>query len=601
MWAPFAKRVALQIEAPEKKSQSLNRDDDGYFRGLVENLAPGSRYFYVLDGEKKRPDPASRFQPLGVHGPSEVISADFEWKDSAWTGLPLEELVFYELHAGTFTPEGTFEAIIPRLRDLKELGVTIIEVMPVAQFPGKRNWGYDGVYPYAVQNCYGGPEGLKKLVNACHGKGMGVALDVVYNHLGPEGNYLRDFGPYFTERYKTPWGQALNFDGPQSDHVRRFFIENALYWVTEFHIDALRLDAVHAIVDTSAVPFIEELNARVHERAKDLNRAVQVIAESDLNDSRIVRRGELGGYGLDAQWNDDVHHAIHTLLTGEKFGYYEDFGTAEQLARAYSTGFIYSGQYSTYRQRRYGNSSREIPARRFVVCAQNHDQVGNRAQGERLSMIVNYEKLKLAAGAVLLSPFVPLLFMGEEYGEESPFLYFVDHTDEELIAAVRRGRKEEFTRFHWEADVPDPQAEETFERSRLHWSLRDEGKHQMLLSFYAELLRLRRLVPALTNLSKAELKAWACSSTSLGLERWRGGDRVVAVFNFGEQPAPVCCEVGAGSWGKVIDSAERRWGGGGSTCPEDFEAREDVNLEVPANSFSMFRRSPKGDAIDVAQ
>jgi len=600
VWAPFARSVELQIESSERKSQSLSRDADGYFRGLVANISPGCKYFYNLDGAKKRADPTSRFQPLGVHGPSEVTRASFEWNDFGWTGLPLEKLVFYEIHAGTFTPEGTFEAIIPRLRKLRDLGISIIELMPVAQFPGRRNWGYDGVYPYAVQNCYGGPEGLKTIVNACHNEGLGVALDVVYNHLGPEGNYLRDFGPYFTDRYHTPWGEALNFDGPYSDHVRRFFIENALYWVSEFHVDALRLDAVHAIVDTSAFPFIEELNARVHELASELGRAVQVIAESDLNDSRLVRPRELGGYGLDAQWNDDFHHSVHTLLTHEGFGYYEDFGTAEQLARAYSRGYVYSGQYSAYRQRHYGNSSRGIPARRFVVCAQNHDQVGNRARGERLGAIVNYEKLKLAAGTVLLSPFIPLIFMGEEYGEESPFLYFVDHTDAKLIAAVRKGRSEEFRRFHWEGDIPDPQAEETFQRSKLHWSLRDQGKHQTLLSFYAELLRLRRSVPALSNLSKAGRRSWTYSSTSVGLERWCDADRVFALFNFGEQAAPVCCEVGAGAWRKMIDSAEVKWEGKGSTCPEMFEVSEGVNLEIPALSFALFRRATKGDSIDSA-
>jgi maltooligosyltrehalose trehalohydrolase len=601
VWAPYAHAVELQIEAPERKTQPMSRDAEGYFRCSVERAEPGCRYFYGLDGVKKRPDPVSRFQPAGVHGPSEVTSGGFTWNDLGWTGLALDKLVFYEIHVGTFTPGGTFEAIIPRLGELKELGVSIVELMPVAQFSGNRNWGYDGVYPYAVQNCYGGPSGLKTLVNACHSEGLGVAMDVVYNHLGPEGNYLRDFGPYFTDRYATPWGEALNFDGPRSDHVRRFFIENALYWVSEFHVDALRLDAVHAIVDTSAVPFLEELTARVHELASELGRTVQVIAESDLNDSRLVRPRELGGYGLDGQWNDDFHHSVHTLLTGEKFGYYEDFGTAEQLARAYSHGYVYEGQHSAYRQRRYGNSSREIPARRFVVCAQNHDQVGNRAQGERLAAIVNYEKLKLAAGSVMLSPFIPLMFMGEEYGEEAPFLYFVNHTDTELIAAVRKGRSEEFARFQWKGEIPDPQAEETFERSRLNWNLRHDEKHQTLLRFYAELLRLRRCVPALANLSKEDMRSWTCSATSVGLERWCGEDRIFALFNFGEEPAPVCREIGGGRWQKILDSAEVKWHGPGSRCPEAVEMKESVNLEVPGVSFALFRRAGKGDSIDAAE
>ena len=316
--------------------------------------------------------------------------------------------MLYELHVGTFTAQGTFDAIVPHLDELKDLGITSIELMPVAQFPGDRNWGYDGVYPFAVQNSYGGPEGLKRLVNACHQRGLAVTLDLVYNHLGPEGNYLQDFGPYFTDRYRTPWGSAINFDGPESDEVRRFFIENALYWVTEFRVDALRLDAVHGIFDFSALHFLQELAAAVHEQAEQLNRRIYVIAESDLNDVRIVRSPELGGYGLDAQWNDDFHHALHTLLTGERTGYYEDFGRIQDLAKAFAEGFVYSGAYSPARRRRHGNSSKDLAAPRFVVFAQNHDQVGNR---HRLSALVSFEWLKLAAAVVLLSPFIPLLFI----------------------------------------------------------------------------------------------------------------------------------------------------------------------------------------------
>jgi maltooligosyltrehalose trehalohydrolase len=358
---------------------------------------------------------------------------------------------------GTFTPEGTFEAIIPHLDELRELGITAVELMPVAQFPGTRNWGYDGVYPFAVQNSYGGPEGLKRLVNACHGRGIAVVLDVVYNHLGPEGNYLWDFGPYFTDRYKTPWGSAINFDGPHSDPVRRLFIENALYWVTEFRMDGLRIDAVHGILDFSAYPFLEELASAVHEKAERLNRRVYVIAESDLNDTRVIRSRELGGYGLDAQWNDDFHHALHTLLTEDQTGYYQDFGRLGDLVKAFREGFVCSGQYSSYRRRRHGNSSRDIPAGCFVVFAQNHDQVGNRMRGERLSQLVCRERMKLAAGVVFLSPFIPLLFMGEEYGETAPFPYFISHSDADLVEAVRRGRREEFAAFGWSQEPPDPQ------------------------------------------------------------------------------------------------------------------------------------------------
>jgi maltooligosyltrehalose trehalohydrolase len=600
VWAPYVREVALQIGTDQNQTRPMKKNPAGYFSCSVEEIAPGSKYWLLLDGAKRRPDPASRSQPNGVHGASAIVSDQFAWGDAKWRGLPLDELVFYEIHTGTFTREGTFEAIIPRLGELKRLGMTVIELMPIAQFPGERNWGYDGTYPFSAQNSYGGPEGLKKLVNACHCEGLGVALDLVYNHLGPEGNYLRDFGPYFTDRYKTPWGDALNFDGPESDHVRRFFIENAIYWVSDFHIDALRLDAVHAIVDTSAVPFLEQLAAEVHRAGFELERTVHLVAESDLNDSRIVRPRLCGGYGLDAQWNDDFHHSVHALLTGERSGYYADFGSTAQLATAYTHGYVYSGHYSNYRQHRFGNTSRDVPARRFVVSVQNHDQVGNRAEGDRLSVIVDFEKLKLAAGALLLSPFLPLLFMGEEYGEVAPFLYFVSHSDAKLVEAVRRGRREEFARFDWHSDVPDPQAEETFERSRLNWSLRDQGRHGILVNFYGELLRLRRCVRALSNLSKANTRVWVSSSTAWGIERWCGDDRVMALFNFGEVVAPVCAEVSAGAWRKRMDSAEARWAGPGSMSPEEFETTEPVSWEIPASSFSLFRRLDPGGESDAA-
>ena len=439
----------------------------GYHEVLVDGVEPGTLYRYRLDGTLERPDPASRCQPEDVHGPSQVVDSHFDWDDSAWCGIPLREYILYELHVGTFTPEGTFEAIIPYLPELKALGITAIELMPIAQFPGQRNWGYDGVYPFAVQHSYGGPDGLKRLVQACHRHGLAVVLDVVYNHLGPDGNYLGDYGPYFTERYKTPWGGALNFDGPYSDEVRRFFIDNALFWVTEFRIDALRLDAVHAILDHSAQPFLQELGLALQARAEHMNRRIYAIAESALNDTRIIRSRELGGYGLDAQWNDDFHHALRVLLTDDRGGYYQDFGELGHLAKAFREGFVYAGDYSAYRRRRHGHSSRHMPAQQFVVFAQNHDQVGNRMFGERLSQLVSLEALKLAASAVLLSPFIPLLFMGEEYGEVAPFQYFISHLDPQLVDAVRRGRREEFAAFAWQGEPPDPQDIATFQRAKL--------------------------------------------------------------------------------------------------------------------------------------
>ncbi|CAG1771911.1 hypothetical protein BAC2_02052, partial [uncultured bacterium] len=393
---------------------------------------------------------------------------------------------------GTFTPEGTFEGMAGQLDDLAALGATAVELMPVAQFPGHRNWGYDGVSPFAVQGSYGGPVGLKRLINACHQKQLAVVLDVVYNHLGPEGNYLAEFGPYFSDAYRTPWGAPLNFDGPHSDEVRRFFIDNALYWITEFHIDALRLDAVHAIIDYSARPFLEELAQAVHLKSAGLGRRVYLIAESALNDTRLIRPPERVGMGLDAQWNDDLHHALHAVVTGERQGYYGDFGKFEQLLKALREGFVYSGEYSEFRKRRHGNSSRDIPAHRLVVFAQNHDQVGNRSRGDRLTLSLSGEALKMMAGVILLSPYLPLLFMGEEYGETAPFPFFISHSDPDLIEAVRKGRRAEWSSDDGQNEAPDPQDEKTFTGAKLNQALRHaQGPQHMLWEFYRRLIELR--------------------------------------------------------------------------------------------------------------
>ncbi|MBN1862188.1 MAG: malto-oligosyltrehalose trehalohydrolase [Dehalococcoidales bacterium] len=588
VWAPLAQKVDVHLVLPQEQVFPLTRDSCGYHEATIEGVEPGYRYFYRLDSERDRPDPASRFQPAGVHGPSEVIDPIFPWGDRGWSGLPLEEYIIYELHAGTFTEEGTFEAIIPYLSELRDLGVTALELMPVAQFPGNRNWGYDGVFPFAVQNSYGGPQGLKRLVNACHRGGLAVILDVVYNHLGPEGNYVADFGPYFTERYQTPWGAALNFDGPHSDEVRRFFIENAVYWLTEFHIDALRLDALHAILDISAYPFIEELALRFHEQAKKLKRRAYLIGESAANDARLIRAPERGGYGLDAQWNDDFHHALHVLLTGERNGYYQDFDGLEHLVKAFREGFVYSGQYSQYRQRRHGVASGDIPAHRFVVFAQNHDQVGNRVQGERLSQLVPFEGLKLAAGIVLLSPFLPLLFMGEEYGEKAPFTYFVSHSEPALIEAVRRGRREEFASFEWPGEIPDPQGEATFLSAKLNHRLRGEGRHHILLEFYQELIRLRKETPALTRLGKDAMAVNEFNNRLLLINRWSETSQTALVFNFSQDQGSVTIPIPAGRWHKRLDSAEKRWWGEGSTVPKQLDTGGGVTINLPPRALVLF-------------
>lgn len=592
VWAPRAQRLDLHLLSPHESCVQMEALPNGYFELRANKVAPGTRYFYRFESGEERPDPASRCQPNGVHGPSEVIDPRFEWSDKPWRGVDLREYIFYELHVGTFTPEGTFDAIISRLPDLKDLGITAIELMPVAQFPGWRNWGYDGVFPFAVQNSYGGPHALKRLVNACHCSGLAAVLDVVYNHLGPEGNYLSRFAPYFTDFYHTPWGEAVNFDRSQSDHVRRYFIENALQWVEDFHIDALRLDAVHAIVDTSAQPFLGELAHAIHRRADELGRKIYLVPESDLNDARIVSSDPQCGYGLDATWNDDFHHCIHSLLTDDRQGYYADFGSTSQLARAFSDGFVFSGQESKYRGRRHGNSSKSLAAEKFVVFAQNHDQVGNRRSGERLSSLVSFEALKLAAGLVLLSPYLPLIFMGEEYGETSPFLYFVSHGDHALIEAVRKGRRQEFTRFDWQGDIPDPQDEATFARSRIDWNLRAAPHHKSLLQFYKELLRLRREDAVFSCRDKKHLEASAYDSPkALVLRRWRDSQQRLAIFNFEKSAASIRWSMPVGSWQMLLDSADSRWDGPGNQAPAQVTSSGELQLTIPASSFAVYAAS----------
>jgi maltooligosyltrehalose trehalohydrolase len=597
VWAPRASSLSLRVKG-ESNDLPMIPEKNGFYTLFVNGLGPGARYLYVLDGEYARPDPVSRFQPEGVHGPSEVIDQDdFPWEDHDWKGMPLEDMIIYEIHTGTFTREGSFEAIIPFLDYLKnDLGVTAIELIPVAQFPGERNWGYDGSYLYAPQNSYGGPKGLKTLIQACHQKGLAVILDVVYNHLGPEGNYLANYGPYFTDRYKTPWGSAINFDGPQSDEVRNFIIENALYWVTEYHVDGLRIDAVHGIFDFSARHVLFDIREAVHQQARKLGRLVCVIAESDLNDVRVIDSPKKGGFGLDAQWNDDFHHCLHTLLAGEQEGYYEDFGEIKHLVKALREGFVYSGQYSHYRRRRHGSSSKHLPPSKFVVFSQNHDQVGNRAKGDRLSTLVPFEALKLSAAIVLLSPNIPLLFMGEEYGEEAPFQYFVSHSDQELIEAVRRGRKEEFSAFQWEGTLPDPQDEMTFLRSKIDLDLRHHEKHGTLLKFYKRLIQLRKEIPSLSSLDKRGIKIEAFErDKAILMKRQSGEDQVIGVFNFNNKPVRIETTIDKGYWQRVIGSACEEWGGIGALAPDSIiSSGSEIILVLDAYAFALYKRGKEG-------
>ena len=574
VWAPYAKRVTVDLVGPSLLPRDqpiqLKSCEHGYFEATVCGIEPGARYRYVLDEQKSRPDPASCFQPDGVHGPSEVIdSHTFQWSDDRWSGTPIERFIIYELHVGTFTREGTFQAVIPWLEYLQnDLGITAIELMPVAQFPGARNWGYDGVSPFAVQSSYGGPDGLRTLVNACHKRGIAVILDVVYNHLGPEGNYLGDFGPYFTDRYRTPWGCAINYDGPDSDEVRAYVINNALYWVTEFHIDALRLDATHSIFDSSTRHILRELTETVHAQADRLGRLIYVIAESDLNDVRVIAPIAEGGYGLDGQWNDDFHHALHTVLTGERRGYYEDFGALDQLSTALKEGFVYSGQRSSFRRRRHGSSSISRPLSQLIVYSQNHDQVGNRAGGERLSTLVPREALNVAAAACLLAPNIPLVFMGEEYGETAPFLYFIEHGDPVLVDAVRKGRQAEFASFAWEGEVPDPQDPATFERSRVRPGPQTQEECVQLLRWYHRLIALRTSIPALgaAQRGRHEHDVWVEEGEQILVLHRRAlhSQAVLVILSFNRQQISVTLRKPLGTWELIVASWDLEFGGPGT-------------------------------------
>jgi maltooligosyltrehalose trehalohydrolase len=494
VWAPNAKKMSLEIG--EQSYTMIGPDDRGWWGAKVDNVGAGTDYAFLLNDETTAyPDPRGRWQPNGVHGPSRVVDHKaFQWTDKTWQGPPLTGAVIYELHIGTFTQEGTFDAAIERLPYLFELGITHIEVMPVAAFPGAFGWGYDGVALFAVRHPYGGPDGLKRFVDACHAHGIGVLIDVVYNHFGPVGNYANNFGPYLTSNHRTPWGDAVNFEGPGSDEVRRFFCDNALMWMRDYHVDGLRLDAVHEFMDRSAIHFMEQLSAEVDVLSSTLGRRLVLIAESDLNDPRVVTPREARGYGMDAQWSDDFHHALFTILHEDQGkGYYDDFGSFANLAKSMTSAFVYDGAYSSYRNRSHGRPVGGLSAHHFVAFIQNHDQIGNRAIGDRLEHIVGMDRAKVAAGLVLTSPFIPMLFQGEEFAASTPFQYFADHEDGEMRKAVSDGRKREFAAFGWDAaDIPDPESVETFNRSKLNWNEVREGQHAEMLRWTTDLIRIRR-------------------------------------------------------------------------------------------------------------
>ncbi|MBI5442619.1 MAG: malto-oligosyltrehalose trehalohydrolase [Deltaproteobacteria bacterium] len=498
VWAPAA-RETVELDVGGHRVP-MTRAGGGWWTADVPEGGQELEYAFRVDGGKALPDPRSPWQPRGVHGPSRIPDPAFAWTDGAWQPPPLACAVVYELHVGTFTPEGTFEALIGRLDYLKGLGVTHVELMPVNEFPGSFGWGYDGVDLFAPHHAYGGPSGLNRLVDACHARGLAVLLDVVYNHFGPEGNYLPRFGPYLNADCRTAWGEAVNLDGAGSDEVRRFFCDNARQWLRDYHFDGLRLDAVHAYFDRSAVHLLEELGATVRGLENELGRHLVLIAESDLNDPRVLRAPGAGGYGVDAQWSDDFHHALHALLTGDRTGYYADFGRLEHLAKALSNAFVYDGIRSQYRGRRHGRKPAGLAGSRFLGYLQTHDQVGNRATGDRIGHLTSPDRQKVGAALVLTSPFVPMLFQGEEWAASSPFLYFADHEDPALRAAVAEGRRSEFASFGWDPEsIPDPGARETFERSKLRWEELGLEPHASMLEWYRSLVRLRHREPALRD------------------------------------------------------------------------------------------------------
>ncbi len=592
VWAPRTEALAVELlprePGPPPRRVELAREGD-LFVGDATDLADGDRYVFAFPDGRRRPDPRSRRQPHGVHGPSALVDfGRFRPRPPPLDLPPLADWAIYELHVGTFSPEGTFEGVVRRLDYLRhELGVTAIELMPVSPFPGTRGWGYDGVHPFAVQESYGGPAGLLRLVDAAHERGLAVILDVVYNHLGPDGNYLRDFAPYFTDRHHTPWGEAVNFDGPDAARVRAYVIDNAVSWIRDYGIDALRLDAIHAIFDDSAPHVLAELAAAVQAEGG------RVIAESDRNDPVVVLPRRTG-WGHDAQWSDDFHHALHALLTGERTGYYADFGRVSDLTTAYARGFVHDGtRVSTYRGgKRHGKSPAGVPAERHVVCLQNHDQVGNRARGDRIEQLAGLERAKVGAAALLLSPGVPLLFQGEEWASSRPFPYFTSHDDPALARAVTEGRRREFATFAWQGEVPDPQDEATFTAAVLDHGERNSVPHRGVLALYRELLALRRTHPALGGEDRgARLSAHADDRSGVAtLERWRGESRLVLVLAFGPRPCDASLELAPGRWRLLLDTADRRFAGPGSPAPAELHVPPGgrVRLGLPKQAAWLY-------------
>ncbi len=587
VWAPLLTKVDLELLGDGEQIVEMKKDEEGYWTVELENIDEGQEYLFRLNEGESFPDPASRFQAKGVHGASQVI--DIKPADLGdWQGRNLKESIIYELHVGTFSKEGTFDGVINKIKYLKDLGINTIELMPLAQCPGEKNWGYDGVYPFAVQSNYGGPKKLQELIKKCHENDIAVIIDVVYNHFGPEGNYFWQYGPYFNHNYNTPWGDAINYDAEYSYGVRNYFLENVKYWLQDMKADGLRLDAIHAIYDKSAINILSEIATIKNKIEKDEKREIMIIAESDLNDVKVISGKSKFGTGLDAQWCDDFHHALHTFLTGENKGYYEDYGTFEDIEKTYKEGFVYSNKFSKHRKKYVGNNSKGVKVEKLVVCIQNHDQTGNRLLGERISNLVDFEKQKLAAAAVLLSPYTPMLFMGEEYGEKNPFMFFSDYGDEKLIEGVKKGRQEEFKYFGWKEDFIDPQADETYEKSKLSWDI-DQNKE--LHKLYKKLIEVRK-EEQFDKRSRKNMKIKIYEDEKVICIKYDNHKKsIFTVLNFSNNDATLKNIVPEGKWEKIIDSAEKVWGGESTVLPKVLSGK--VRVTVRKNSFIVYKHIKK--------
>jgi maltooligosyltrehalose trehalohydrolase len=596
VWAPNRSHITLVLPK-ENQHFSMDKSAGGYWTHTTEGFEPNTTYLYELDDKTLKPDPASHYQPDGVFGASQVIDHDaFRWTDRNWQGLDIKDLVFYELHVGTFTPQGTFKGVQSRIRELTEFGINAVELMPVTQFSGRRNWGYDSVFPFAVQNSYGEPDDLKALVNECHAQGVALFADFVYNHLGPEGSCLNEYGPYFPSTNIGRWGASINLDGSQNDGVRNYFLENTLHWLSRYHLDGIRLDAVLSMHDTSPRHFLAELNEKIRIYAETAGRKIHLIAESGYNVPQVLTPIEQGGFGFDAQWLDDFQHAVFALLTGEREGYYGGYSGIQDLAKTLTEGFVYVGDEPDCKRKAPGESYQWIPADKLIAFSQNHDQIGNRLLGDRLTAIAGFEAAKLAAGIVLLSPYVPLLFMGEEYGETAPFQFFADYQNRELVDAVRVGRKKEFAIFHWQGEVPDPQSPKTYEQSKLNWQTRSTERGQKILGYYRTLIELRRRHPIFQPQTKRQIKHVHTQENVLFVHKQYGDAEAGIIVNCTGTPASHDFPLEDGTYVKVFDSADFAWAGSGPVLPT-LAVKGDTHTLSAFNLAVFLKESKEGKPL----